>query len=636
MASSATKSSAPTYTPPAGTVNVGTAIAPVLQNIPSGKPGATNNGLAVGQSRTDSNGGVTTNVTGQAPQVLSAGGTPTPGAPKLDLNGNIIPGTGSATTANSGTATAITNPQPTTPPVAPLTPPTNPTQAGNATGNTASGAAASSDAATAAKYKTAHAGLTAGGSTAPVNPGDGSAVAANAAKNSAIAQPVDNSNVQNALQQDPAYQQLLQDQAEFKNATTQSQTLEQHYKDLQNEYNIPALNTQLMNMKNVIDGTENDIRSEVTAAHGFATNSQILALSDARNKTVIQNYNNLQQTLTNAQNQVTTMIGLSKEDQANALSEISQKLNIDQQLATYADKFKSNAKEGYNNIISAVGYSGLYNGLINSDPTGKTLSNVAQLMGVTPAQLKVAATSDAKSRSLDTQVKEAQIASSRASTAKSYSDIAANNLTGSASNILSPYLQTSYGGQQYADLSSLTPKDKAKYAQIAANAGVKPILDSGTASKLNAISVSKTNLQNINDSLTSQHLVGSGNTPFLGGLSNSTKSLFGNADVKSFNAWRTAVINNVQALAGGAGSGLRINQAEIDSALKNDLPTITGLGADNLQSAQEKIAKLNSQMDVWNKQLLGGGNQASQPTVVPTNQVPAGYYQASDGKFYKS
>lgn len=409
-----------TYTPPAGTVNVGTASAPILQNIASGKTGA---------AVTQPNGATVTNMTGQAPTVTGPGGSAIPGAPKLDQNGNIIPGTGSAQTANSATAGNINNPAPTTPQATPLTTGTTAVAQGTAASTADTGAntgipgtISDTSAATAAKYQAAHAAITAGGSDAPVDAGDGAAAAANAAKNMAVTQPPDNSNIQVALQNDPGYQQLVKDQQDYQNAANQTQSLTDQYQNLESQYNIPGIQTQLMNMQNVINGTEDDIRNEVTAAGGFATNSQVLALSDARNKTVIQNYNQLQATLTNAQNQVTTMIGLSKDDQANALNEITTKMGIDQQIADYTTKFQSNAKEGYNTIISAVGISGLYNGLINSDPSGATLANAAQVLGLTPAEMKTAAATDQQSRNLDTESKQLGIESSESGLATSALD----------------------------------------------------------------------------------------------------------------------------------------------------------------------------------------------------------------------
>lgn len=423
MATTVSKSSAPSYTPPSGTVNVGTATAPVLQAINSGKTTA-----ATGTTTVSPSGGTVTNVTGQNPQVLAAGtNTPIPGAPQLDGEGNIIAGTGSAAKATSATATNVTTPTITMPP-ANLNAVTG-TNGATAGSNSSSGTAGASGTGVdngqlSTKYNAALSGLTAGGSDAPVDQGTGSAAASNAANSAASAMPQsqDNTAVNAALAQDPGYQQLLSDQQQYQSAENQTQSLTSQYQNLENQYDIPGIQTQLMNMQNVINGTEDDIRGEVTAANGFATNSQILALSDARNKTVIQNYNQLQATLTNAQNQVTTMIGLDKEDQANALSAITTKMGIDEQVADYATKFQSNAKEGYSTIISAVGINGLYNSLMNSDPSGGALSSAAQILGMTPAEMKSAAATAQQSQNLDTESKQLSIQSSESGLATSALD----------------------------------------------------------------------------------------------------------------------------------------------------------------------------------------------------------------------
>lgn len=416
--------SSATYSPPSGTVNVGTASAPVLQAINS-------SASKVGQATTSPSGGTTTNVTGQNPQVLAAGtNTPIPGAPSLDGEGNIIPGTGSTQTANSATATNIAAPTGTTPP-ANLNTVTgaNGATAGATSGTTGTpagipgleGGTPLDNGTLSNKYNAALTGLNAGGSNAPVDQGSGSAAASNAATNAgnALPQAQDNSAINQALSQDPGYQQLLSDQQQYQSAENQTQTLSSQYQDLESQYNIPGIQTQLMNMQNVINGTEDDIRTEVTAANGFATNSQVLALSDARNKTVIQNYNQLQATLTNAQNQVNTMIGLDKEDQANALNAITTKMGIDEQVADYATKFQSNAKEGYSTIISAVGINGLYNSLMNSDPTGGALSSASQILGITPGEMKSAAATAQQSQNLDTESKQLSIESSESGLATS-------------------------------------------------------------------------------------------------------------------------------------------------------------------------------------------------------------------------
>lgn len=214
-------------------------------------------------------------------------------------------------------------------------------------------------------------------------------------------------------------------------------------------------------------------------------------------------------------------------------------------------------------------------------------------------------------------------------------EIASNSGSSSDMSTLQPYLNTSYNGTPYVDLSSLSPKDKAQYAQVAATNGYKAILNSADAAKLNAIADANTNLQNIRDSLSKFSLADgtfTGGLPGMHGISNSISGFLGDADIKSYNAWRTAIINNVQALAGGAGSGLRINEKEINLALQNDLPTITGTNADTYASAKAKLDNLTGQLNNWEKQLVGGGNTA--PGVSAGGQVIE--YPPGSGKQYQA
>lgn len=84
-----------------------------------------------------------------------------------------------------------------------------------------------------------------------------------------------------------------------------------------NALDIPPLQTSLMNLDNIINGTPDDIRAEITKAGGFATESQVEGMADARNKDIINKANLIQAQLTYAQNTLSTMTGL-QEDQYNA------------------------------------------------------------------------------------------------------------------------------------------------------------------------------------------------------------------------------------------------------------------------------------------------------------------------------
>ncbi len=61
----------------------------------------------------------------------------------------------------------------------------------------------------------------------------------------------------------------------------------------------------------------------------------------------------------------------------------------------------------------------------------------------------------------------------------------------------------------------------------------------------------------------------------------------------SYGAWRSAAIKALQGIAGGAGSGLRINQAEITMSIANDIPKNT----DTWASAQQKLQNIRTMLD---------------------------------------
>lgn len=205
-----------------------------------------------------------------------------------------------------------------------------------------------------------------------------------------------------------------------------------------------------------------------------------------------------------------------------------------------------------------------------------------------------------------------------------------DNSATTSSQVLSPYTKTSYDGSQYVDLSTLTPSEKAKYAQLATAQGIPIVLTAMDADKIGHIAVTKSNLNDIMNSFNAIPV--NVDNPFTQGLANSVKSFFGDADIRAYKNYRTSAINALQALAGGTGSGLRINQSEINAAV-NDIPIVEGAYADTPASAQKKIDNLNGQIDKWQTQILGGGNTGTNDA---NTQVVNGvtYVKHADGLYY--
>jgi hypothetical protein len=221
--------------------------------------------------------------------------------------------------------------------------------------------------------------------------------------NAPASNPTPLSGIEQQLAEDKGYQQLLADRAEYNSVANQSKSLLDFYNQAVKDSGIPAINAELINSKKIIEGTEDDIRNEVKAVSGFATDSQVLALSSARNKTLIKNYNALLDTKTMAMEQVNNMVNLAGQDRNFALQSVQQKLQIDQQINDYRDKFVNNAKEGFNNVIKAVGYSGLYDSLKN-DPS--SLAMAERTLGLQPGMIQGAAEKQAKQEAVDAQGKQ--------------------------------------------------------------------------------------------------------------------------------------------------------------------------------------------------------------------------------------
>lgn len=286
---------------------------------------------------------------------------PTPAAPAI---------------ANAGTPQAVTTP--TSTPTTPTTPlasnPANalaPDDPGNQY-NTSTGQLND-------KYKGTLQNLQQSGTQPPTTPGAASAAVQ---QNTPAPQPPPYNPVKadTIIADDQAHAQFLSDYTQSQQSQAQTETLAQTYSDLSNQVGLPALNTQLINMRQVIDGTEDDIRNEISKSGGFASESQIMALATARNKSIIQNYNNLLQTRDDMQKQVDTMIGLSKQDRDYAKQQIDDKLNFDQKQIEYSDKAVSNAQEALNSMQKSEGWDGIYKAAMASgDPSA--IARINSTMG---------------------------------------------------------------------------------------------------------------------------------------------------------------------------------------------------------------------------------------------------------------
>lgn len=363
-----------------------------------------------------------------------------------------------------------------------------------------------------------------------------------------------------------------------------------------------------MNIQNIMSGTEQDIRDEVTKANGFATNSQVLAMSIGRNASLLKQATLLQNQMSLQQDLISNDTQMLASDKADAASQLSTRMG----LLTYIQTNQNNQLNAYKDSIKTmINTPGGLTALAADPAAAKRAEDIYGWASGTVANMSKEATIQTN---LDNAVKRSTIA-------KNLKDL--NPLGGLS---LKDYTTTSSTGKQYVDLSTVSDKTEKKQVEGAARAQGIPVVTDANAGKMNAIEDTRTNLDNIKAQF-DKIGYSSGGSKIAGvfGLSNKIKELAGNTDIGSFKAWRTAAINSIQALAGGSGSGLRINQAEINSAMENDIPNL----GDTKAVGNAKLDVLKKQLDSW-ENIITGSKDRSQNNLSDENLN--GIYRTSSGK----
>lgn len=253
------------------------------------------------------------------------------------------------------------------------------------------------------------------GGVAPQNAGMGRAGAAQYTP-----QPPASSAVDTAFAEDPFYQEMQALYEDYANPKNQRDSLTQEYSKLVKKSGIDELDTELMDMKNVIDGTEDDIRLEVTKAGGFATDSQVMAMTNSRNKVLIKNYNNILQLREQKEAHIDRMIGLSAQDRQLADQRFDRMFNITGQIAQYQQQMKTNAQNQYYKLADAMGYDGLLN---SAQGNPFTISLIEKTLGMPSGGLQQAASRSAQDRALQIEGQQLQNEAARASIRNTNSQI---------------------------------------------------------------------------------------------------------------------------------------------------------------------------------------------------------------------
>ena len=164
----------------------------------------------------------------------------------------------------------------------------------------------------------------------------------------------------NFIQSDPTISGLFEAWQEYIKPKSQRKSLADTYKQMTKDSGVEALDMELVNMKNVIEGTEDDLRTEITKAGGFATESQVLALTNSRNKQLIKDYNRLVDTRNAKEKYLQTSIGLEQADRQSADQRFENMFNMGTQLATLQQQMQNNARTQMQWLTTNMGFDGIY------------------------------------------------------------------------------------------------------------------------------------------------------------------------------------------------------------------------------------------------------------------------------------
>lgn len=199
---------------------------------------------------------------------------------------------------------------------------------------------------------------------------------------------------------------------------TRDDLVNQMSKVMADQSELSSDKLQLMNIKHIMSGTAEDLRSEITAAGGFATESQVQALAVSRNGVLLKQATLLQDQVQSQQDQVandTTLLNFEK-DMAN--TQASQRMGILQYQRENYQYSQTAQRTSLTEMQKTEGWNGIYAAaLATGDPNA--VARINQSMGA-GFDLATAAKNDTTTAQnlADLANKQANTANTQANTAK--------------------------------------------------------------------------------------------------------------------------------------------------------------------------------------------------------------------------
>lgn len=466
-------------------------------------------------------------------------------------------------------------------------------------------------------------------------------------------QPTTTPNVDNHFLSNPFTQDVNTQLMDFLSPQSTRDSLQESLKTLKTDRTeLAGLKTELMNTKRIMSGTEQDIRDEITKAGGFATESQVAALTIARNKSLVARGQQLTDLIQSQQDAVAndmTMLNFEKDMANTQFTQRMALMNYQQENTKF---MYSALKDSYKTLMDS-NPQGLYNSLI-ADPV--QAQRFEQVTGLNPNSLK----GMIDTKALDLQLKQADLANRGADLLNKQADLRNKNAVDATvspntlSGMLNVYKSTgvlpTFGqsaksplrAQFYAALGAdgnivtdantnktiragLNTAYKTQQNQLAANQTAIGTLDK----QLELVQKYSDQINRTDSPLVNKYIIGA------------RTGVFGDPETAALNnIVKTASYEFARILSGSAASiaGVTVSSAaDAESMLNSAMSKGQFTSVLNLMK-QESNFRLKSQQETLSnleKDLNNVGSIAETVKPIPPASIPSGYYQASDGLLYK-
>lgn len=416
-------------------------------------------------------------------------------------------------------------------------------------------------------------------------------------------------------------------------------SLVSEYQNLLKASGLEQVDAELMNLKNVIEGTEDDIRTEVMKAGGFATDSQVMALAANREKPLIKKYNSLVSLREQKQQYLNTMVQLSIADRQSMERRMDMTLNFSKMIADHGMKMQDAARQNYQFLVNQAGFAGLSKS-VSGDTYAASLAERA--LGLAPGSLsdKVFLAQADQKRNLELERDKASLLLTKAQIANTYSEI--NKRNSDNAQKYDPTEILAYA-RQYASTGTIpTGLPKGSFgmvSEIAKDMAKQPgeLVDRNTNIKSTALSSTQTEgivslydlTKKLNDAKTILTTGGLGGKPlttgFLSGLVGKVSPTVGQQSLETLNS----EISDLLARARTGAAITAFEEAQYSAKLPSMFSKSFFVGKDPVQQItdlQKSIeGKLNTSLSANGVSIYGystvdiGGEKFTVGSVVDVN-----------------